>query len=67
MVFDFVFDRIRLIFKMYGSNNLENGIALSEYSTDKIYLSPDGVPKVYILHASPDNRHNSYYEVLSDD
>ena len=52
---------------MYGSNNLENGIALSEYSTNKIYLSPDGVPKVYILHASPDNRHNSYYEVLSDD
>lgn len=41
-------------------------ISIGDYRTDNIYLSPEGYIKLYLLEVDEENRHSSYYKVLSE-
>jgi hypothetical protein len=41
------------------------GVAVGEYRCRNIYLSPEGYVKLFLLEVEEENRHNSYYKVLS--
>ena len=43
-----------------------NGIALGEYRSDRIFLSPQGYVKAYLLDVEKDNKHIAYYKALTD-
>ena len=41
-------------------------MALGEYTSDRIYLAPDGSIRLYLLNIMSDNQHNPYYQILAD-
>ena len=44
----------------------ENEVYVGEYRADRVYISPEGYIKMYLLELEESNRHNCYYKVLTE-
>ena len=44
----------------------DRNIALGNYRSEDIYLSPEGYIKVYLLDYEPNNEHCSFFKILKD-